>query len=397
MASRRFEILELLGIGALGSTYRATMFEGRSFRRTVALKVLHRSVSGYQIEAENLEDRAIALAALRLPALVHPEELVYLGVRAGIVSDWIDAPDLLRLITVWGGVPPRAALEIIAELARVLDATHGLEPARLHLNLRPTDILLSAEGQVHLLDFGLHQRTLGLHGRQHPVPASPAYMAPERFAGQDSPAGDIYALGATLFELLTGQPLRRSSAQESRHYDHIGEAVELLLEGVDPADSILPLLGQMMEFQPSARPLASYVATHADRIAEQLSGPGLREWAGSSVPTVSGGAHHPEGVAQGRRLDSDDLTGSIIQEGRPMSAESAAPASLEPPANHPRFSQPGTPLPPPSARRLQSPENGADPPEEVEDPAPVAVYAVGGLLLFLAATAVIASLASALL
>src|SRR5262249_53745553 len=105
--------------------------------------------------------------------------------------------------------PPHQAAALIATLARALHAVH--QRGIIHRDLKPANILLDHAGQPRITDFGLAKRMTGDSGLTHTgaILGTPAYMPPEQAAGQAhalGPSADLYALGAILYQLLTGQP-----------------------------------------------------------------------------------------------------------------------------------------------------------------------------------------------
>src|SRR5262249_42459505 len=106
-------------------------------------------------------------------------------------------------------IPIRSAVELIVKLARAVQYAH--EHNVLHRDIKPGNILLDANGEPHLTDFGLARlvEADSTVTRTREVLGTPSYMAPEQAAGQHTKIGkatDVYGLGAVLYQLLTGQP-----------------------------------------------------------------------------------------------------------------------------------------------------------------------------------------------
>src|SRR5262245_42895167 len=118
--------------------------------------------------------------------------------------------------------PPQAA-RIVADLAEALAYAHG--QGIVHRDVKPGNVMVDADGQPHLMDFGLAGRTSDAERltEDGTVMGTPAYMAPELAAGQHDkvlPASDQYSLGAVLYELLIGEP-PFSGAREALIYHAI--------------------------------------------------------------------------------------------------------------------------------------------------------------------------------
>jgi len=125
--------------------------------------------------------------------------LVQSHIKAKSLQDWIQS----------GRTFSEAELKAIAkELLGILDYLHHRQPAVVHRDLKPSNILLgnrsgNSPGQVYLIDFGSVQTSI--HGGTRTVVGTYGYMPPEQFGGQSIPPSDLYALGATLIYLATGQ------------------------------------------------------------------------------------------------------------------------------------------------------------------------------------------------
>ncbi len=187
----RYRLLELLGRGGMAIVHRA--FD-RTLGREVALKLLGDEAAS---EPEGrLRFRREAEAVARL---AHPN----------VVSVFDAGPDYLVMELVPGGPLRRPTPEVLEKVARGVHAAH--ERGIVHRDLKPSNVLLTAEGEPKVSDFGLahlggeHTRLT----RSGDVFGTPQYMAPEQVQGRIrdvSPRTDVYALGAMLYEGLTGIP-----------------------------------------------------------------------------------------------------------------------------------------------------------------------------------------------
>src|SRR6266516_1149118 len=194
-----------LGHGGMGVVYRAWHLR---LRRCVALKMLLASAHAQPAERERFLREAEAVAGLRHPNIVQVYEAGDVNGQSYFTMELIEGGSLAQQIQ---GVPQpvRKAAALVATLADAVHAAH--QSGIVHRDLKPANILLTADGTPKVMDFGLARRLQGggdltLSG----VPmGTPSYMAPEQAQGQrDSagPAADVYALGAILYELLTGRP-----------------------------------------------------------------------------------------------------------------------------------------------------------------------------------------------
>ncbi|WP_147449351.1 serine/threonine-protein kinase [Actinomadura pelletieri] len=202
----RYQVVELLGEGAMGQVWRG---EDLRLERPVAVKVLqphlmHGSVQEQALERFAREGRAAARLTHRNIALVHD-----VGEHDGLpylVLEYLHGPDLKRLLDGHpGGLPIDQVLGFGAQAAEGLAAAHAA--GIVHRDIKPHNLMLTADGTVKICDFGiarLRDATSGLTGGA--TIGTVAYMAPEQLTGEPvDHRADLYALGATVFQLLTGR------------------------------------------------------------------------------------------------------------------------------------------------------------------------------------------------
>ena len=200
-----YELLEEIGRGGQGVVYRARQ---KSLNRVVALKVI--GVSRWATETQLRRFRLEAEAAARLnhPSIVPIHEIGEHDGYCYFSMSLLEGGHLDEVVEQ-GKLPIRRAVELLARLARGVHFAH--EHGILHRDIKPGNILLDAEGEAHLTDFGLARllETDSSVTRTTEVLGTPSYIAPEQASGSQSEltkATDIYGLGAVLYHLLTGSP-----------------------------------------------------------------------------------------------------------------------------------------------------------------------------------------------
>ena len=205
-----FEILEELGRGGMGVVYKARQI---NLNRLVALKMVLAGAHAGPVALARFHKEAQAVASLQHPDIVQIHDVGQADGLPYFCLEFIDGGSLAAQID---GRPQdiTQAAWTIRILARAIHAAHlqGI----VHRDLKPANILLTADGRPKITDFGLAKR-LGDdtdQTRSGTIVGTPDYMAPEQARGQADDAGplvDQHALGAILYELLTGRPPFRGS------------------------------------------------------------------------------------------------------------------------------------------------------------------------------------------
>jgi serine/threonine-protein kinase len=191
----KYLILDRLGAGGFGSVYLA---QDRLLNRKVALKVPH-----HQGDEQGLLLEPRIMAALKHPNIV---ELITVEKKDDtffMVLEYVDGESLDRLIRRERTLAPARALEIAMDVAAAIGFAHSHQV--IHRDLRPANILLNRDGVAKVTDFGT-SRILEMQreGFARTRIGSPPYMAPEHFRGRAVFQSDLWSLGITLYEMLTG-------------------------------------------------------------------------------------------------------------------------------------------------------------------------------------------------
>ncbi len=200
-----YEILEELGRGGMGVVFKARQLK---LNRLVAIKMILAGDYADETALVRFLAEAEAVARLQHPDIVQLFESSQHDGMPYFTLEYVPGGSLARKI---GGVPlpPRQAARLLERLARATHHAH--EHGIVHRDLKPANVLLAEDGSPKITDFGLAKRLEAGEGltATGAVMGTPAYMAPEQARGLGKhvgPAADTYALGAILYECLTGRP-----------------------------------------------------------------------------------------------------------------------------------------------------------------------------------------------
>ncbi len=200
-----YELIEEIARGGMGVVYRARQI---SLNRVVAVKVvLHGPFSSPEF-VQRFRTEAAVVAGLQHPHIVAIHEVGQANDEHFFSMDYIAGQDLGELVREQP-LPARRAAELLQTIAEAVHYAH--QRGVVHRDLKPSNVLVDASGLPRITDFGL-AKLVGTDAElttTGQVLGSPGYIAPEQAAGrreEAGPAGDIYSLGAILYQLLTGRP-----------------------------------------------------------------------------------------------------------------------------------------------------------------------------------------------
>ncbi|WP_280397303.1 Stk1 family PASTA domain-containing Ser/Thr kinase [Nocardia carnea] len=308
--SSRYELGEIIGFGGMSEVHRARDLR---LNRDVAIKVLRADLARDPTFYLRFKREAQNAAALNHPAIVAVYDTGEAEVDGGplpfIVMEYVDGDTLRDIVRNEGPLPPRRAMEVIADVCAALDFSHNA--GIVHRDMKPANIMINRAGAVKVMDFGIAR---AIADAANPMTATAAvigtaqYLSPEQARGETVDArSDVYSVGCVLFEILTGEPPFTGDSPVAVAYQHVREdprLPSLVYEGVPrELDSVVL---EAMAKNPANR-YQSAAEMRADLI-RVLGGqkPGAPMVMTDEDRTTMLGPAQPPARGQ-HRLDDDDL------------------------------------------------------------------------------------------
>ena len=350
--SRRIKLLSPLGKGGFGAVYLADVTSPDGLVQRLAIKLLHESWAKDASITARARDEARLMSQLNHDNILKIYGLTRLNDRDAVLMEYVEGIDCRSLAIAAArsaggacGLPPRVACAIIERAAGGLAAAWSNRSPQtgqalrvVHRDIKPGNLLLSVNGAVKVMDFGVARAEFEREAMTGSVQfGTHRYMAPERWLkGEADHASDIYSLGITLWELLTGLRFERLPLDPVLYEEKREEQLRYLsrggLEG-EALRALTELLRSMLRYEEGERLEAVAVEDGLGALEGRLPGDGLRRYARRVVPALV--------AAQLDRLREDpellDLTGTLMVEdysqgAAPARAAPAETGPLDPPA-----------------------------------------------------------------
>lgn len=267
----RYEVVELIGQGGMGAVYRV---QHRLMNRPVALKLINSQLIRHPQAVERFRREVQAAAQLAHPNIVAAYDAEQAGNVHFLAMEFVAGTDLSQVVQRRGPLPVAEACDYIRQAA--LGLQHAHEKGMVHRDIKPHNLMLSPDGQVRILDFGLagfateeayleseqtdqetnadtvplHLTTIGS------VMGTPDYIAPEqaRDAHSADIRADIYSLGCTLYCLLAGDPPHQSNSVVEKlkaHAEREPESIDSVR--LDVPQELADVIRRMMAKDPQER------------------------------------------------------------------------------------------------------------------------------------------------
>ncbi|HTN22407.1 MAG TPA: serine/threonine-protein kinase, partial [Solirubrobacteraceae bacterium] len=354
-----YRIDGVLGRGGMGVVYEATQI---SLQRTVALKVMGADVSADEAFRERFRREGLIQAGLDHPHIVTVFEAGEEEHHLFIAMRLVRGPTLKDMI-LGRELDAGRALRILRPIADALDAAH--DAGLIHRDIKPQNILVGPRDHAFLADFGL-TKSSGERGltRTGQFVGTIDYIAPEQISGGESTSRtDIYALGAVLYEALTGIVPYPKASDAAVLYAHVAEAPPRVSEQrPELPDALDPVIAAAMAKAPEDRPASAAAFL---RSAERAFSRPTR--AAMALPRPVEGPEDAGVRPPEARVSTVASRRDVVPAPTPVAAPARAPAAeppapvAEPPAPAPA-GEPPAPVPPPAAPTVPSPVREVPPP-----------------------------------
>jgi serine/threonine-protein kinase len=333
----RYRVERLLGSGGMGSVYEATQL---AIGRRVAIKVLRPDVADDPFIEARFQREARAAASVH-----HPNVVVVHEFGRGdegtlfLAMELLHGDSLLTRLrrtakeTGSGAMPPRESVRVAMEIASALEAAHAA--GVVHRDLKPDNVTLLATGGLKVLDFGIARI---LQNDERPdtsedraqltdaqqVLGTPRYISPEAVARLPvGPAADLYALGAILFEMLTGRPVfldKEPVILMGQHLRDVPPKLREVMPELEAPIELEALVAELLGKLPTERPASASV------VRQRLA---ALDWSGRLVRDATKAARLPAVTAADLVAEEDD--DALMPVGTPAPKPTVQP--ITPPAD----------------------------------------------------------------
>jgi serine/threonine-protein kinase len=291
LLNKRYRLLSPIGAGGMAVVYKA---QDLALGRLVAVKILREPLTGDPDFLARFQQEARAAANLAHPNIVTVHDFGRDGGRNYIVMEYVEGKDLKSLIKEGSPFKVDRALDLTIQICAGIGYAH--RAGLVHCDVKPQNILVTADGRVKVTDFGIARALATLQPGETTdvVWGSPQYYSPEQAAGEaPTPASDVYAIGVVVYEMLAGRLPFVASTQQALAMMHLrDEPPRLTLFNPSIPETLERIVHKVMAKEPSAR---YRTADQLGRILISYRERGL-EATGTQAAAAPTGLTPPQGV-----------------------------------------------------------------------------------------------------
>ena len=233
----KYEILREIGRGGMSIVYLAM---DTHLNKQWAVKEIRKKGNGKndEVVVNSLLAEANMMKKLDHPALPRIVDIIDNGITIYVVMDYIEGESLDKVLNEYGAQPEEQVIAWAEQLCEALEYLHSQKPPIIYRDMKPANVMLKPEGNIKIIDFGIAREYKEQKLSDTTVLGTKGYAPPEQYSGQTDARSDIFALGMTMYHLLTGIDPRSGEAYAPvRMWNpQLSEGIELIINKcVEPA------------------------------------------------------------------------------------------------------------------------------------------------------------------
>ncbi len=233
----KYEILKEIGRGGMSVVYLAM---DKHLNKQWAVKEIRKKGSGKndEIVVNSLLAEAHLMKRLDHPALPRIVDIIDNGITIYVVMDYIEGESLDKVLNEHGALPEELVVGWAKQLCDALSYLHSQKPPIIYRDMKPANVMLKPEGNIKIIDFGIAREYKEQNLADTTVLGTKGYASPEAYSGQTDPRSDIFSLGMTMHNLLTGIDPRNGEpyAPVRQWNPELSEGIEIIIDRcVEPA------------------------------------------------------------------------------------------------------------------------------------------------------------------
>lgn len=237
----KYEILKLIGEGGMSKVYLAM---DKRLNKSWAVKEIEKKAKdrNNEIVVQSAIAEANMIKQLDNPAIVRIVDIIDNGNVIYIIEDFVEGETLEALLEADGAQPEELVVEWGKQLCEAFDYLHTRTPPIIYRDMKPANVMLTPEGKLRVIDFGIAREYKEHNLKDTTSLGTRGYAPPEQFGGKTDARSDIYSLGVTLFQLVTGRDpcLASTELKPVRQIDpKLSEGIETIIQKCvqhDPAN-----------------------------------------------------------------------------------------------------------------------------------------------------------------
>ena len=341
----KYQLIRRIGVGGMAEVFLARTPVAQGLSKDLVIKKIHPAYARSRHFLSMFVAEAKIALGLNHPNIVQVFDFGTVGGTFFLAMEYIEGVDLLRLLSAsqHTGVPmaPEISAYIVQEVARGLDYAHRKadafgEPLDIvHRDVSPQNVLVSWDGAVKLVDFGV-ARARDVHEEEGVIKGKCSYMSPEQARGEPvDRRADVYAAAVVLFELCCGRPLFRGKSKEILAQVRAGAIVRPREVAPEVPEALEAILLEALAYHPDERfqtarelqaALGRFVLERAQRTGNLVDASMLAQMVADMIPAEERGPAAPS--AASARASRDSTGGSLLEHLDTGAALAGAPAPL---------------------------------------------------------------------